>query len=108
HSTARNQRESPFLRLPPECRNLIYEHALGGRIYRFKDTVHRSHAVLDTKGEHHILGLLYVCHQIYSEASLFPYSLNTFSFREFDHSLMPFLAHRRLAHTRAITSIELV
>tara|TARA_R110002003_G_scaffold126_32_gene11729 strand:+ start:22921 stop:23400 length:480 start_codon:yes stop_codon:yes gene_type:complete len=70
--------------------------------------VYRGHATLETNGERHILGLLYVCHQIYSEASLLPYSLNTFSFREFEVSLKPFLSHRRLAHNRAITSIKLV
>lgn len=107
-SATRNQRESPFLRLPAEVRNKIYDAALGGRTYKFKDAIYRDHATLETNGERHVLGLLLVCHQIYSEASLLPYSLNTFSFREFELSFKPFLDHRRLAHFRAITSIELV
>ncbi|KAH8733005.1 hypothetical protein GQ44DRAFT_766072 [Phaeosphaeriaceae sp. PMI808] len=104
----RNQRESSLLRLPAEIRNIIYEYVLGGRTYRFKDALHFKHARLNTNGERHTLGLLSVCHQIYSEASLLPYSLNTFSFREFEMSLRPFLHHRHLAHFRAIKSIELV
>ncbi|KAF2831194.1 hypothetical protein CC86DRAFT_136217 [Ophiobolus disseminans] len=106
--TVRNQHESPFLRLAPEIRNKLYSLILGGRTYRFKDAIDRGHAVLETNGERHVLGLLLVCHQIYSEASLLPYSLNKFSFREFDISLNPFLDHRRLAHFQAITRIELV
>ncbi|KAF2036006.1 hypothetical protein EK21DRAFT_84386 [Setomelanomma holmii] len=106
--STRNQRESPLLRLPSEVRNVIYELVLGGKTFKFKDAVNRGHASMVATSERHVLGLLYTCHQIYSEASLLPYSLNTFSFREFDVSLEPFLSHRRLAHNRAITSIELV
>lgn len=104
----RNQNQSPILRLPAEIRNKVYKYVLGGRIYRFKDAIDRGRAVLDTKGERHILGLLLVCHQTYSEASLLPYSLNKFSFREFDISFSPFLDHRTLPQFQAITRIELV
>lgn len=103
-----NQHTSPVLRLPPEVRNMIYTHALGGRTYRFKDTIPLSHARLDTKGSPHTLALLFVCHQIYSEASLLPYSLNTFSFREFKNSFNPFLDRRQYPQFQAITKIELV
>ena len=108
NSTARNQLQSPLLRLPPEIRNKLYILVLGGRTCRFKDAIDRGHAILDTKGERHVFGLLFVCHQIYSETSLLPYSLNTFSFREFDLSLNPFLDHRRFSHIQAITALELV
>jgi hypothetical protein len=107
-STRRNRHCSPLLRLAAEIRNAIYVLVLGNRTYHFHDAISRPYAKLKTNGERHILSLLLVCHQIYSEASLFPYSLNTFSFRETEISLTPFLLHRRLAHFRAIKSIELV
>jgi hypothetical protein len=107
-STRRNRHCSPLLRLAAEIRNAIYVLVLGNRTYHFHDAISRPYAKLKTNGERHILSLLLVCHQIYSEASLFPYSLNTFSFRETEISLTPFLLHRRLAHFRAIKSIELM
>jgi hypothetical protein len=87
---------------------MIYTRVLGGRTYRFKDTIPLGRARLDTKGEGHILGILLVCHQIYAETSILPYSLNTFRFREFENSLNPFLDHRLYAQSQAITSIELL
>jgi hypothetical protein len=108
HSTLHNQHISPLLRLPAEVRNIIYVLVLGNRTYRFHDAVSRPHAQLRTNNECHVLALLLVSHQIYAEARLLPYSLNTFSFRECEISLMPFLAHRHLAHLRAIRFIELV
>jgi hypothetical protein len=107
HSTHRNQQTSPFLNLPAEVRNTIYILVLGNRTYRFHDAIARPHARLNSDNEHHILALLLVSHQIYAETALLPYSLNTFSFRECDISLTPFLAHRHLTHFRAIRSIEL-
>jgi hypothetical protein len=102
------QRNNLILRLPAELRNRIYVHVLGGRTYRFKDTVATSRARLDTKGEKHVLGLLYVCRQIHFETALMPYTLNTFSFREFDISLEPFLRQRSPSQIRSIHYFELV
>jgi hypothetical protein len=107
NSSILNQQTSPFLQLSAEIRNIIYSYALGHRTFRFKDAIYRRHARLRPH-EPHVLALLRVCHQIYSEASLFPYSLNVFSFRDFEISFKPFLNHRQLAHFRAITTIELV
>jgi hypothetical protein len=102
------QRNNLLLRLPAELRNRIYEHVLGGRTYRFKDTVYTGRARLDTKGENHILALLYVCRQIYFETALLPYTMNMFSFRHFDISLEPFLRHRSPSQIRSIYFMELV
>ncbi|KAF1833308.1 hypothetical protein BDW02DRAFT_599196 [Decorospora gaudefroyi] len=107
-STADCQRNNLLLRLPAELRNRIYNHVLGGRTYRFKDTFRTSQARLDHRGEQHILGLLYVCRQIHFETALLPYTLNTFSFRDLDISLEPFLRHRSPSQIRSIHSLELV
>ena len=102
------QEACTLLDLSAELRNEIYKLCLGGRTYRFKDAFACTQARLDGRGEKHILALIYTCRQIHSEASLLPYSLNTFSFREFNLSFNPFLDHRTLAQFRAITKVELV
>ncbi|KAH7399643.1 hypothetical protein BKA66DRAFT_452267 [Pyrenochaeta sp. MPI-SDFR-AT-0127] len=106
-TTPQSQRDNLLLRLPAELRNRIYELVLGGRTYRFKDTVCTNHARLDTS-ERHIFGLLYVCRQIHFETALLPYSMNIFSFRDFDISLYPFLKERSPAQFRSLRSLELI
>ncbi|KAF1946359.1 hypothetical protein EJ02DRAFT_250619 [Clathrospora elynae] len=102
------QRNNLLLRLPAELRNRIYELVLGGRTYKFKDTIQTRQARLDTKGEEHIFSLLYVCRQIHFETALLPYTINTFSFRDIENSLDPFLRQRSPAQMRSIHLIELI
>jgi hypothetical protein len=106
-SSTRNRHLSPFCRLPAEVRNTIYAYVLGSRTFHFADAIHRHHAKL-TPSQPHLLSILRVSHQIYAEASLLPYSLNVFSFREMEISCKPFLDHRLVAQFRAIAIIELV
>jgi hypothetical protein len=96
-----------LLDLPAEILYYIYTLYFAGRTFRFKDAFVCTQARLDHQGERHILALFHTCRQIYMEASLLQYSLNTFSFREFVLSFDPFLAHRTLAQFQAITSLEL-
>ncbi|KAF1840465.1 uncharacterized protein K460DRAFT_360138 [Cucurbitaria berberidis CBS 394.84] len=102
-----SQRDNLLLRLPAEIRNWIYKLVLGGRTYKFKDAFSTHYARLDTT-EQHLFGLLFVCRQIYFEAALLPYAINTFRFRDFDISLSPFLKERSPAQFRSIQSLELV
>ena len=60
------------------------------------------------QGRKHILGLLYVCRQIHFEIALLPYTMNMFSFTEFDVSLEPFLQQRSPPQIRSIHYLELV
>lgn len=102
-----SQRNNLLLRLPAELRNRIYELVFRGKTYLFKSSIHTKHARLDTT-EKHIFGLLYVCRQIYFEAALLPYAMNTFCFHDFETSLYPFLRDRSPAQFRSIQSLELV
>ncbi|EUC46072.1 hypothetical protein COCMIDRAFT_54347, partial [Bipolaris oryzae ATCC 44560] len=63
----RNQRESPLLRLPAEVRSMVWEYVFGGyHIYVYPREIHRR-----------ILRLMTVCRQIFMEAVLLPFRLNT-------------------------------
>ncbi|KAL8721886.1 MAG: hypothetical protein Q9225_001522 [Loekoesia sp. 1 TL-2023] len=98
----RNSASSPLLRLPSEIRNKIYEYALGGNHlevdyepheHKYKTIKKQRYRTHYGGGLYHEcagegddipsslhLGLLRVCRQIYGEAALLPYALNTFVF----------------------------
>ena len=105
-----NSYRSPFLRLPPEIRNRIYELVFGGHRLWIGYTPHRHEYTYINKERHQThsggglyhrmyarddksknrphwkpgslnLGLLRVCRQIYGEAALLPYTLNRFTFK---------------------------
>ncbi|KAF2797890.1 hypothetical protein K505DRAFT_358020 [Melanomma pulvis-pyrius CBS 109.77] len=74
----RNDRESPFLRLPAEIRNLIYKHM-------FEKKYDIIPLEMDWRGRRHLVSLgcpdvnlLLTCRQIYYEAALLPFKLNFF------------------------------
>ncbi|KAF2795816.1 hypothetical protein K505DRAFT_191384, partial [Melanomma pulvis-pyrius CBS 109.77] len=77
----RNQRESPFLRLPTEIRRIIYEFALGGKHYTTGKKLGRKLPNSKFLAGPHPLALLSVCQQIYDETALLPFSVNSFSFQ---------------------------
>jgi hypothetical protein len=80
YSTALNVRSSPLIRLPGELRNLIYGYALGEDRFGCYGFVRRTHPTLAWGERENRLALLRVCHQIYEEAALLPFSLNEFKF----------------------------
>jgi hypothetical protein len=112
---AKSNQESPLLRLPPEIRNKIWGYTLGHNIFRsilirlgkrkFK------YEWMSRPDEPHIgLPLLATCRQIYSEAAIMPFNLNTFvadtlnGERNMLRAFKVFNAHQR----KQITSIRLV
>ncbi|KAF1850674.1 uncharacterized protein K460DRAFT_412336 [Cucurbitaria berberidis CBS 394.84] len=92
----RNQVESPFLRLPGEIRNRIYEFALTASriqvrkryilppnrtIYLYFDTC-KTIKMNDNRPSNNVnllLGITATCRQVHAEAALLPYTLNTFA-----------------------------
>ncbi|KAG9188226.1 hypothetical protein G6011_02149 [Alternaria panax] len=74
----RNQRDSPLLRLPPELRYMIFEHALGGKTYEIRYD-RKSVMAKNTAVSKHALALLSVCRQVFAETALLPFSSNKFS-----------------------------
>lgn len=94
-----------FLRLPPELRNSIYRYCLGGTTWIIGL---RSGSGPAENENIRSLALLGVCHQIYAEASLFPFMFNTFQgwhnghLREWALKLQP----RQRRAVRSIKSIQ--
>lgn len=90
NSAQQNRKESPLLHLPAELRIQIYEYTVGGYFVYPKKThcgrvtfrAKPLQSMLSNKEkfvfQQHFLGLLLVCRQIYSEATLILYSKNTF------------------------------
>ncbi|KAF2624547.1 hypothetical protein BU25DRAFT_461074 [Macroventuria anomochaeta] len=84
----RNQRESPFLRLPGEVRNRIYEHALGGKhisyLYPRLYSADRNHLRkfghngLEANIVPKLLHLTITCRQIHDETDLLIFRMNDF------------------------------
>jgi len=83
--TCRVQQDSLLLQLPAELRNQVYKYVLGG--YEVELCFHSScnacvEAAHEGRSISHYprsnLGLLEVCHQLYIEARLLPFSANTF------------------------------
>jgi hypothetical protein len=66
---------SRLLSLPAELRNMIYGYVLGGLAFRIYNIFPGPPPIEATYS-----ALLHVNRQIYTEASLLPYALNTFAF----------------------------
>ncbi|KAF1949071.1 hypothetical protein CC80DRAFT_540543 [Byssothecium circinans] len=76
----RNAQRSPLLRLPAEVRNSVFKYALGGQ-HTFDVTKIRKAPRSARSGQQYWripLHLLQVCRQIYHEACLLPFLLNSF------------------------------
>lgn len=75
HSTLRNQTDSPFLRLPPNIRNIIYSHVFASA------TVDAEHNPSGSISRHVVVRegapALLVCRQMNREAARFQYSHTT-------------------------------
>lgn len=122
----RNLTASPFLLLPPEIRNRIYNFVLGGQRLWISYAPH-EHIQKTTKGRRekvHVpgrlyyrmgvrldqkfhIGLLRVCRQTYWEAASLPYALNKFVF-ENDWVLRRFDKTTRPVQRRAIGRYEIM
>lgn len=94
-STAQNQRTSPFLRLPPKIRNIIYRYTVCSRTltvtsYHVKDKTIFS--IYETPDPNEAVGALVsqeissseltvfsnICRQIRHEAQMYPYKFTAF------------------------------
>lgn len=93
-----NAAASPFLRLSPELRNRIYAYTFSGYKFNFGGggTQHQCRAdyIYPTTRQCHRLSLLAACRQIYAEARILPFTLNTFQcltepFAKFGLDAMP-------------------
>lgn len=83
-----NQKQSPLLKLPPELRNKIYDHVLEGMcvsLVKYNNSkpnhIEYIHSASGCAIVGNPLNLLSVCRQVYLEASLLPYTLNSFQIR---------------------------
>lgn len=82
----RRNMESPLLNLPAELRNKIYNLAIGGGHIQIPNhhTVQEDDFIFELQmhGKHPVGGnltaLSAVCHQLYTETALLPFSLHTF------------------------------
>jgi hypothetical protein len=84
------QTESLLLHLPAELRNRFYEFALSGGSFEFKEVSPKLHRI--SKNDEPAIALLSACLQTHAEIATLLYTLNTFSFRLFDH-LKDFASH---------------
>ncbi|KAF2807433.1 uncharacterized protein BDZ99DRAFT_363361, partial [Mytilinidion resinicola] len=96
------QRESPFLRLPGELRNQIYNAALATRSPIIDPGAPSHH----TSTPPLCLPLIRTCRAVYAEASLGPlFALNRFHFTAVTHAHL-FLSNLTPAHRAFIQDIE--
>lgn len=80
HSTSRNQRESPLLRLPPELCDKTYRYALGGYKIRVCCKVRRRDWYPElNQPPHNFTALTRVSRQVHFEIVNLCATLNTFS-----------------------------
>jgi hypothetical protein len=110
-----NQSDSPFLRLPAEVRNRIYEYALGSQtinigyetyeeeqpVFKYHCTVfsrmtnpfkeRQQHYVKISKG---FTLLNNICRQLYLETAVLPYKLSTIAF-DSNNIMVNFLLHEQ-------------
>ncbi|KAH8731111.1 hypothetical protein GQ44DRAFT_755879 [Phaeosphaeriaceae sp. PMI808] len=100
----KNSQRSALLRLPLDIRTMIWEYVLeSGEIIKLFPIACVRHSKIPKPT--HRFQLLRVCRQIYVEAALLPYTLNTFSFvdvgdyaRSFNNGL------RQIKHVKFSTS----
>lgn len=99
HSSERNSKQSPLLRLPRELRDIIWDHALRGyQIKVYSNTYSAAGTTPCIPPEFH---LLLVCRQIHSEIHPRHYSLGTFFFAA-AHDLRNYGDRNRLHHIQAL------
>jgi hypothetical protein len=79
-STQENQKNSPFLRLPPELRNKIYELALDEGTVQMRRRYLAPPSFLAQHDKHGPQNLVLTCRQIHHEALPLLYKLCTFVF----------------------------
>ncbi|KAI4948611.1 hypothetical protein J4E86_007959 [Alternaria arbusti] len=111
--TQHNATASPLLRLPAEIRNMIFAYALSHGDIKLKviPRLPDTSMFLDY-WEHRNwpdpvnISLLYACRQIYFEAALLPYELNTFVVSGTVSAFKDFLAHRTSAQIGALARVR--
>ena len=107
----RNQKSSPFLRLPPELRNKIYEYAIGGHVIKLFESTKKPHYNMLSQADGHYTALANpavlskTCRQLHRETALLPYSLNTFHGRT--RRIHKFLKGLTMAQREQIKSLEI-
>jgi hypothetical protein len=112
-STARNELQSPFLRLPGELRNKIYEYVFYIGVFTFA----ARFSAYSKPGpnffgrptcEPHLFALLHVCKKTHSETADYhlPFSLNTFSFPLL-YRMTAYYVHLQPVQLASITSIDI-
>ncbi|KAJ4287295.1 beta transducin [Kalmusia sp. IMI 367209] len=102
----KNQLVSPFLQLPAEVRNRIYEFVLSDEKFEIS---HENQYLIIGKSERKkraYLALLLVSRQIYAETALLPFSLNTFHANE-PHHMIRCTNKFSLAARQSVISIQL-
>lgn len=80
-ASAQHNSSSPFLRLPAEIRNQVYNYVIGGTVYRLRDTQRCGKArYLDTYGFYwsEEIALSQTCRQLHHETCLLPFQNNMF------------------------------
>ncbi|CAN9344947.1 hypothetical protein CC77DRAFT_1067954 [Alternaria alternata] len=105
--TEHNLATSPFLDLPGEVRNRIYEFTLGGNIWNI-DAKGRAINLTPKANRNDHRDLLLVCRQIYSESRVLPWSLGSFKCFHGVRYLRRWLAKFPPEFRRAITFIILL
>ncbi|KAH3945538.1 hypothetical protein HBI56_095650 [Parastagonospora nodorum] len=110
--TARNDLESPLLRLPGELRNRIYEYALNIGTFHFTARSESSRKPRPNffglrTPKPHAFALLCVCRRIYPEISSFqiPFAVNTHAFSLF-YRLSAYYVHLTPEQLSWITSVD--
>jgi len=88
NSSARNDIESPILRLPGELRNKVYRYVFGNMIIEtstaYEATIHRHNYLVARDGFrgkrtpdlYRMGGILFTCRKLYAEARLLPLQLS--------------------------------
>jgi len=90
------QEDSPLLRLPPELRNLIYEHALHGTVVTL-----REHQLSK------VPGVLLACKQTYGEATAIFYTTASFTVED-DWVMLHRLSRMPYRYQRLINTISIL
>jgi hypothetical protein len=125
-----HQNNSPFLQLPGETRNRIYELILGGRLISIASRKLPKHVVTNRSSYYAViepyatpgnwyrvneweyvrcsLQILLVCKQIYLDARLLPFTLNTFDYQTLGsvHCIQAW-RQQRPSQTEAIRTLRL-
>jgi hypothetical protein len=101
-SAQKNAQESRLLRLPPEVRMMIWGYSLGGQ------TIKLAQKRLSPHYDPRLVNrfpLLRVCRQVYLDAAVLPYTLDTFRFHNYHHyrahagtGLIKYVQHLRLRY----------